>query len=143
MMWAWMAVGMYAAQLVLLRFVARSVRPMELFFVACALGWILAVAILVASLVSEVAVPIPHADVLPFVIGAEAFGWASFFALCAALRSTAVAPVSVTQDFAPALATVSAWMLFGERLSWMQLAGCGIVLVGVLLVQYRVWNGGM
>jgi drug/metabolite transporter (DMT)-like permease len=52
-----------------------------------------------------------------------------------ALRHLAATRVGITMTFEPVVATVVAWAWLGETLSVAQLAGGGVVLLGILLAQ--------
>jgi len=134
--WAWLSAGLYAGQLLLLRLVGATVTPPQLFVIACLIGGVTGAAIVASYLIVGGAFPFPSWQAMPLVVSAEAAGWASFFALYAALRVAAVGPVSVIQELGPVLATGAAWVLFGERLSGWQVLGFSMALVGAVLVQH-------
>jgi drug/metabolite transporter (DMT)-like permease len=135
MKWAWLSASRYAGQLLLLRLVGETVTPPQLFVVACLIGGVTGAAIVASYLIVVGTLPFPSWTALPIVATAEAAGWASFFALYAALRVAAVGPASVIQELGPVLATGAAWILFGERLSGWQMLGFSMAIVGAVLVQ--------
>lgn len=134
MRWAWLSVGLYAGQLLLLRLVGATVTPLQLFVVACLIGGVAGAAVVASYLIVGGAFPFPSWTALPIVASAEAAGWASFFALYAALRVAAVGPVSVVQELGPVLATGAAWVMFGEAMTWQQVGGLVLSTIGLSLV---------
>ncbi len=35
---------------------------------------------------------------------------------------------------------ISGWLILGEKLAWIQIIGCGLILFAVLLSQFKEWN---
>jgi drug/metabolite transporter (DMT)-like permease len=73
-----------------------------------------------------------HAGVLVFlaIIGGAIFGTLQFVAL----QYTTALNMGVVGSVAPAFIVAASWLLFGDRLSFRQLSGVGVSLLGVLAI---------
>jgi drug/metabolite transporter (DMT)-like permease len=73
-----------------------------------------------------------HAGVLAFlaIIGGAIFGTLQFVAL----QYTTALNMGVVGSVAPAFIVAASWLLFGDRLSLLQLSGVGVSLLGVLAI---------
>lgn len=60
-----------------------------------------------------------------------------FGAFLKALHLIEATQASVTSTIEPVIAGIAAWFIFSEHLGWLQLLGGGLVIVAVVLCQFR------